>query len=992
MKRTLRAIATFLVLVILLGVLPTVTVFSAVPPSPFLSTMYTDDNCIKDDSAKITSTETFGNGDVTLYGAQITSTGTRKSGASAQQTFNMKIATGSSNGRLFVYSKSSADGQGFANYSIKDIAAQFEADHPEWKVAVVTNASFFDNETSKTADVGEPEDIYVESGKVYKTYIEKGADGGDAFKVGRGIIGLKSDGSMIYHTIEDGTTNYNNANTNSTAYSFASKYTLEVLGENNNNSIYNYSLLVNAAFDYTGEPVFYTPNASARDLSGATVYKVKCSQYRRAHVSVNGREVGNKTYFFEGAIESIVSGTSSMQAPEGYVYIASYTPLEHLQVGVTVRGTKKLTGSWANVPYVFGFKQQILLEGEPLFDDALQESYGDTCYGSWNDWTEDVYYASYGTNRTAVGFKADGTPVIITSQRNPTGTTGSDTKESGVTYYEMAWYMKELGCVNAFMLDCGGSMGMYKKSTGSDTYEVACCEPLHTQPNRAVANALILAYPSGEAATPTDEKLADPSFNPGYITATTNPTWYTGVTKLRSTSEVKNSYEGDFSTNSTLSKTNFTLAQSGAIYTFTPKSTAFPSGYEAVYAYKKLGHTVEEGRKYTYCFKLHTVTAGKYTSFLFGEYPSNTSTSKMLNNFAVVGGAFSNNGDTQYSDVRAGVGRVQAGTSDVYGSNQNINLYLETVSSKEYSYYRIDIDGLNYTLKTKNSSGAWVQIGGTYTLPSGTQLVMGCASWEANTSRAMSVNDPVCVDITNLSNSIATANSLNSEEYTADSWVTLEAAKTKANYSVNLTYQKLVDFADTNLTTAINGLVKRMDIANANIAEYETANASLYTTASWANYQAAYQALVAAKESNDLASLDSLNTAYVAARNALVDAEISLDVQWNEMRFVYSAENASWNPDTHQYEGEIYWKQSQNSIGITNNSNVDVSVDLAFNADASFDELSGDFYIEDVLVEDNVVVPVDSSEEFKMKLDGSIPPLTENDTRIGTVTVTVSVS
>ena len=78
----------------------------------------------------------------------------------------------------------------------------------------------------------------------YKTSIEKGEDGGDVFKVGRGMIGLKDDGTVIYHTIENGTSHY----TGSTAYSFSSKYTLEVLGENNNNSIYNYTLLENGGF------------------------------------------------------------------------------------------------------------------------------------------------------------------------------------------------------------------------------------------------------------------------------------------------------------------------------------------------------------------------------------------------------------------------------------------------------------------------------------------------------------------------------------------------------------------------------------------------------------------------------------------------------------------------------------------------------------------------------------------------------------------------
>ena len=999
MERTVRIIAVMLATILVATSIPVLSISSATVSSPFNSTILSDSaNSIK--SVTVNSSESIGsNGEISLYEVTVSSSGTRKSALIdlldiKSQTFvdtfeGVRIATG---GKLFVYSKPTEDRQNFANNYINDIAAQFEADHPEWKVAVVTNASFFDNEDAKTLDKGEPEDIYIEDGKTYKSYIEKGEDGGDVFKIGRGIVGLKNDGTVIYNTIENGTSHYSG----STPYEFDSKYTLEVLGENKSNSVYEYSLAVNGDFDFTGEPALIVPTMSAKDLRGATVYIVKCSQYRRAHVGVNGREVGDKTYYFEGEIESVVSGSESMQASAGYVYIASYSPLQYLDKGVAVRGTQRMTGDWADASYVFGYKQQILHEGTPLFNGTYQDYYGASISGNYDaTWSEDFSYASYGSNRTAVGFKADGTPVIITMPRKIHGTYIEDNKtkyiETALTYSEMAWYMKSVGCVNAFMMDCGGSMGMYKKSTDSDTYEVACCDPLLDAPGRAVANALILAYPSGKDARPTDEKISTPAFRPDYITATTNPMWYTGVTKLRSNATVKNSYEGNFSSNATLSKTNFKLTQNEATYTFTPTATSFPSGYQAVYAYKKLGYTVQEGKKYVYCFKLHTVTAKKYTSFLFGEYPSNTSTSKMLNNFAVVGGAFSNNGDTQYSDIRIGVGRVEYNTSDVLGADQNMNLYLETVDGKSYSYYRVDIDGLTCTLKVKNSSGAWVQIGGTYSLPSGTQLIMGCASWEANKNRAMSVKDPICVDITNISNNISATSNFNSLEYTVESWSTFSSARADADYYASLMSGELINYADANLTSATNGLVKRIDVASANIAEYESTEKNIYSAASWANYQAAYEALVAAKNANDLESLETLNQEYVMARAALTTVEMSVEITWNELDFVYS-KSIKWDPTTHSYTAvdNVGWKENGNTIGITNNSSANISVGVDFKAAESFSSLSGSFYVDGALVNGSFDLPMGANEEITLKLNGEIPSTTADKSKGGTVTVTVS--
>ena len=1008
MKRMIRGIAALLTCVLLGSVFPLTTASAATLNSPFDSSVISSSNGIIASTA-VNNTESIGyNNEVSYYQTTIKSTGTRKDTAksAAKQssrrfadTFsNVNIATG---GRLFVYSMSSS-GTAYEPNLIKDIAAQFEKDHPEWKVAIVTNATFFDNEEKKTTDKGEPEDIYVEDGKTYKTYIEKGEDGGDVFKVGRGIIGLKDDGSVIYNTIENGTNHY----TGSTAYSFSTKYTLEVLGENKNNSIYDYTLLPNGAFDYSNEPIFITPTMAAKDLRGAIVYKVKCSEYRRSHVGVNGREVGDKTYYFEGVIESIGAGANSMKPAEGYVYIASFAALEYLQEGTTVRGTRKMTGEWADASYVFGYKQQILHEGNVLFNGAHQESYGAAIHGDWdNTWSEDLSYASYGSNRTAVGFKADGTPVIITMPRKLYLDTDGTTVlgETSATYSEMAWYMKSLGCVNAFMMDCGGSTGMYKKSTGSDTYTVTCHEPKWTYPSRPVATALILAYPSGEEANPTDEKVADPAYKPGYITTSMNTPWYSGVTKLRSAASVKNSSQDTFNTNSTLSKTNFKLAQSGTVYTFTPTATAFPSGYESVYAYKKLGFKVEAGKKYTYCFKLNTVTAGKYTSFLFGELPSNTASSKMLNNFAVVGGAFTNNGDTQYSDIRVGYGRVQVDTADVLGAKQNINLFLETVSGKKYSYYRIDIDGLNYTLKVKDSTGAWTQIGGTYTLTSGTELVMGCASWEANTARAMSVCDPVCVDITNLSKSMSEVSKLSADEYTADSWAPVLVAKAKAAYSVSFTYQTLIDYASDYLNTTMSGLVKRMDVANANIADYEAQNKALYTADSWAPYQAAYEAIVAAKNANNLTALDALNAAYIETKDALVietnipeDEEdiISFDISWQTMTFTYQAADQAWNPNTHSYDdvGGAEWKaeNSSNLIQIENACELELSVGFEYVSAAGFEAISGDFYNGDALVNGSIILSKGASSEVALKLNGVLPADTADNTKSGTVKVTVS--
>lgn len=997
MKKIIRGIAATLTLVMMGASMPTFGVSADSLPSPFDTSVINNSGGAVS-SVVVNSSESIGyNSEVSFYKATIKSTGTRKELSRTAagkknrryaETFgNVGVAIG---GKLFVYSVPATDNLAFEDYTIDVIAKKFEETHPGWKVAIASNASFFDRKTS----IGEPEDIYVEEGKTYKTYIEKGEGSGDVFKVGRGIVGLKDDGSVIYHTIEKGTSHY----TGSTPYEFDSQYTLQLLGENKNNPIYEYTLAPGGSFDFAYEPIFITPTMAAKDLRGATVYTVKCSQFRRAHTAVNSREVGDKTFYFEGEITSVAAGTNSMRPASGYVYIASQIPLEHIQVGDTVRGTQKLSGEWSDVITAFGYKQQILHNGTVLFEGAYQEDYGDPIEGDWdNTWSEDLDYATYGTNRTALGFKADGTPVIIAMPRKVYSSTAGH--EASATYSEMAWYMKSLGCVNAFMMDCGGSTGMYKKGTGSDTYEVAVCPAGKEYPDREVANALILAYPSGEEDNPTDEKLDAPAFASGVITKDMNTPWYSGLTKLRSTATVSNYSSDTFDSNGTLKKTNFTLVQDGSTYTFTPTSTKFTSGYEAIYAYKKLGYTVDANKKYTYCFKLHTVTEGKYTSFLFGEYPSNADKNKMLNNFAVIGGAFSNNGDSTYSDVRVGRGRVELSqTAEIDGKNQDINLYLETefTNGKKYSYYRIDIDGLNYTVKVKNIDGVWEQIGGTYTLPTGTKLVMGCASWEANTKRAMSVCDPVCVDVTSISKEIEDAKALDSLLYTADSFANVTSALADAETAIQLTNQNFINYTGTNLATATDNLVERMAVANANIAAYESTDSMLYTAESWVAYKSAYDNIVTAKNNNDLASLDALNAAFTSAKSSLVPASISLDVSWQQMDFTYyPAAEQIWDPETHSYvnAGDPTWVANENSnvISVENNSNVDLVLDFDYTAKEGFEAISGEFYSNGTLIEsDGLALACGSAADVSLTVKGELPLDTEDNTSGATVTLTVS--
>ena len=97
--------------------------------------------------------------------------------------------------------------------------------------------------------------------------------------------------------------------------------------------------------------------------------------------------------------------------------------------------------------------------------------------------------------RTAIGIKADGTQVIMCVA----GRGASSTNNAGVTLPELADIMINMGCVDAFNLDGGGSSVMY--INGSPVYRAAADETPGSTYERPVGSAILIVDRSGEATS-----------------------------------------------------------------------------------------------------------------------------------------------------------------------------------------------------------------------------------------------------------------------------------------------------------------------------------------------------------------------------------------------------------------------------------------------------------------------------------------------------------
>jgi hypothetical protein len=234
---------------------------------------------------------------------------------------------------------------------------------------------------------------------------------------------------------------------------------------------------------------FMTPHSAPQDLSGTTVYALKYNTYRRSHTGINGADLGTVGYFIEGEIVEIRKGSANEKAPDGQVLFFTPNPelFEHLKAGSYVKCQKVLSKEWAGVENAIGFKQQILADGNCLLKNA---------YGTYNKggdqaetliWTDDIYeYPFCWKDRAAIGFREDGTPVLLVVRKS---SHDGDYKNLGASYYEIAEQLKSLGCANGFLLDGGGSTTFVVRNEDGSFSNAYAGEGN----GRAVANAVILA-------------------------------------------------------------------------------------------------------------------------------------------------------------------------------------------------------------------------------------------------------------------------------------------------------------------------------------------------------------------------------------------------------------------------------------------------------------------------------------------------------------------
>lgn len=132
-------------------------------------------------------------------------------------------------------------------------------------------------------------------------------------------------------------------------------------------------------------------------------------------------------------------------------------------------------------------------------------------------------------------------------------------------------------------------------------------------------------------------------------------------------------------------------------------------------------------------------------------------------------------------------------------------------------------------------------------------------------------------------------------------------------------------------------------------------------------------------------------------KGASSDTIYSVDVTWGSMSFTYtSPAQGTWNPESHAYDGaettgRWSYEADANKITVTNHSNAEVSVGLAYAANTGYEAVTGSFDKETLTLATAVDTEVDAapSASAYLTLSGELAE-SEEAAVVGQITVTLN--
>lgn len=296
--------------------------------------------------------------------------------------------------------------------TLVEIARDYEKNHPGWMVLGGVNAEGYYN--------GELTNAFIQDGDVIRKDVSA-----ESFKK---LIGFKEDGTYVIKQVP------------------VSSQT-PLLKINDESFVVS---KVNELPEEGAISLITSDLATTLNLEGYSVVEATYSLYRKSTQFPDSRKTHSGSFygiFLKGKVNGGVN-LSTLSAND-FTSRRFYLVTKNQNVSCKLTKNQEIkvefdyTDEFRDVTSMTGYMYRFVIDGKSI----------PTSYVETNDFGEEISYGdSYcttlGKQRCGIGFKKDGTIVLLTSS----------TKKEGPSGYEVEEMFVELGCENAYQFDGGGSV------------------------------------------------------------------------------------------------------------------------------------------------------------------------------------------------------------------------------------------------------------------------------------------------------------------------------------------------------------------------------------------------------------------------------------------------------------------------------------------------------------------------------------------------------
>ena len=400
---------------------------------------------------------------------------------------------------------SNMSGASYKAGTTMNIAKDYEKNHPGYTVIAGVNGDFFANRgfitsagVNHASASNEPLNTWIADGEAFKSVVMANPD--------HIVLGFKEDRSYTYHLGSIYGSNFENIYSDRVYEGTGAVRgeNIPTFSEHSFFTVKDQKVIANVyrqskVLDPNGVNIFWKGVYDDVDVSEYTVWEVSVDRLSIPNDGFNKTFIGRHPsdsslhamdynldythYYLRGRLmqEVEIDTISNVADNRAYIVTKNQDILNEFELKEIIKVQYELTGDWKDVTSTMGVLFPFLINGK-------RTAYVSTKGAEYNN-----NYLNDNKPKPAIGFKEDGSCVFFFMGPGPLSKVASN----GPSSIEMAEVMEEMGLVDAFCLDGGGSASIIARNKNGVLEELNTPTDGSTRP---IANAILMVVENSNLA------------------------------------------------------------------------------------------------------------------------------------------------------------------------------------------------------------------------------------------------------------------------------------------------------------------------------------------------------------------------------------------------------------------------------------------------------------------------------------------------------------